>query len=420
MAAWRRGDKFERFIHTPGQATSAPPVASEPSSRRTRSIPRRIIVAVVLFALAAVVVLAGSHLGRLSLDKLRPKDRADTGSAVSNDGPDGQTAGETGSTHPEYVGYWRNVRAPYGIVYIMCDPGSAYGVAYDRLTTPIRFGQYPGYTWKWGAAELGTTLPMAHIPGDTVALAQNGRLTIALPHDPPLVFDRGGPEDEMQIEMIVTGGVSTLRLAVLAYAREHGGHYPPRAAVAQHTAFARRYVEAPERGLFWPLNGRMWGDVDAPENDVAMRQGSGVGDFTYTVGRDGFELIGHLGTSDRDVVATETMPAELWPQATTHDPAEAMRSALATIRRAVVGYARANEGKLPRLDDVVPGRVGRYLGSWPKNPYTGRPMIAAYEPGVGDFEYRLTWSDDGVQSFELTGTLDDGSTVVVAGPEVSP
>lgn len=80
------------------------------------------------------------------------------------------------------------------------------------------------------------------------------------------------------------------------------------------------------------------------------------------------------------------------------------------IQIAVVAYAVDNDDLFPAAEEVTPEELGRYVDSWPRNPYTGGPM--ARGTGPGEFTYTVT-SDR--NSYTLVGHGSDGRDVITVG-----
>jgi len=83
---------------------------------------------------------------------------------------------------------------------------------------------------------------------------------------------------------------------------------------------------------------------------------------------------------------------------------------LQVIQMAVVAYAVDNDDLFPAAEEVTREELGRYVDSWPQNPYTGGPM--AHGTGPGDFTYTVT-SDR--SSYTLVGHGSDGRDVITVG-----
>jgi hypothetical protein len=100
------------------------------------------------------------------------------------------------------------------------------------------------------------------------------------------------------------------------------------------------------------------------------------------------------------------------------DPAkdQAVQDGVQAIRAAVFlaagGPERAASDPFPPADRVTEAGIGSLIGTWPVNPYTGRPMA----PGSGPGDFRYTLSDNG-RSYSLEAFGVDGAVLVqVQGP----
>ena len=83
----------------------------------------------------------------------------------------------------------------------------------------------------------------------------------------------------------------------------------------------------------------------------------------------------------------------------------AVTAGVRSIRLGVEAYAAENQ-KYPA--SATRALVGQYVGSWPKNPWTGADMTSG--AGKGDFTYTL--NADG-SDYTLAAHLSDGTTQVI-------
>ena len=83
----------------------------------------------------------------------------------------------------------------------------------------------------------------------------------------------------------------------------------------------------------------------------------------------------------------------------------AVTAGVRSIRIGVEAYAAENQ-KYPA--SATRALVGQYVGTWPKNPWTGADMTSG--TGKGDFTY--TRNADG-SDYTLAAHLSDGTTQVV-------
>jgi hypothetical protein len=87
----------------------------------------------------------------------------------------------------------------------------------------------------------------------------------------------------------------------------------------------------------------------------------------------------------------------------------AVKEGIHSLQVGVQSWAVDHNDKYPPADALSPdGAVGRYIDSWPTNPFTDEPMKAG--EGQGDFTYKVT--DDRL-SFTLSGHLGDGTDFTV-------
>jgi len=87
-----------------------------------------------------------------------------------------------------------------------------------------------------------------------------------------------------------------------------------------------------------------------------------------------------------------------------------VKEGIHVIQIAVVAYAVDNGDLFPAAEEVTPEELGRYVDSWPRNPYTGGPM--AHGTGPGEFTYAVA-SDR--SSYTLVGHGRDGRDVITVG-----
>jgi hypothetical protein len=87
----------------------------------------------------------------------------------------------------------------------------------------------------------------------------------------------------------------------------------------------------------------------------------------------------------------------------------AVREGVHSIQVGLQSYAVDNGDAFPDPGLVSAAGMGRYVDTWPDNPYTGAPMQLGTSPG--DFTYTL--SADGM-SFELVGYGKYGTPVITA------
>jgi hypothetical protein len=102
----------------------------------------------------------------------------------------------------------------------------------------------------------------------------------------PVVMTRAssrGVEDENAVIF----GVHKIQVGLASWAVDHDAIFPDRALVAADTEFAARYVQP------WPVD---------PYTGQPMKQGSGPGDFAYTVNGSSFGLTGY-GASGQALVS---------------------------------------------------------------------------------------------------------------------
>lgn len=78
-----------------------------------------------------------------------------------------------------------------------------------------------------------------------------------------------------------------------------------------------------------------------------------------------------------------------------------------TIQTGIESYATEHGGRFPAPGEVNAVGLSRYISSWPRNPYTDRPM--ADGGGEGDFRYDVS-TDGG--AYRLIGYGRDGKTVI--------
>ena len=89
----------------------------------------------------------------------------------------------------------------------------------------------------------------------------------------------------------------------------------------------------------------------------------------------------------------------------------AVRDGVHAIQAAVFlaagGFDKTSADMFPAPGLVTQAELERYIGAWPDNPYTGKPM----QPGkvAGDYAYTL---GDGGKSYRLVGYGQDGKVLI--------
>ncbi len=143
----------------------------------------------------------------------------------------------------------------------------------------------------------------------------------------------------------------------------------------------------------WPAN---------PWTGKVMAAGKSRGTFTYTLGAGGtsYKLVMHLSKGSYKL--TGGMPRWFKSERDT-----AAKQNLLLLQRYVEAYAAAHAGGYPAAD-MTPEAFGAGY-AWPKNPWTGSPMVAG--TGLGDFSY--TPSDG---SYTLKVKLTTGWSDPPLGP----
>ena len=85
-----------------------------------------------------------------------------------------------------------------------------------------------------------------------------------------------------------------------------------------------------------------------------------------------------------------------------------VRSGVLAIYDGVEAWRLARDSDVyPPADEVTPARLGRYVEPWPRNPYTGGPMLPTGARG----DYTYVRAADGL-SCELSGFGADGTPVI--------
>jgi len=182
----------------------------------------------------------------------------------------------------------------------------------------------------------------------------------------------------------VKAGIRAIQAGLEASAADHNDAYPLPSAVTRSSL--QHYVGA------WP---------DNPYTGQPMTQGSGAGDFEYSVYDNGlsFDLTGY--------VANGTAIVRVRRVAVTRANAQAIAEGVHSIQVGVETYAIDHDGTYPDATLVAQNGLDAYVDNWPANPYTGLPMTLG--GNEGDFGYSV--STDGRQ-YQLIGYGDDGVIMV--------
>lgn len=89
-----------------------------------------------------------------------------------------------------------------------------------------------------------------------------------------------------------------------------------------------------------------------------------------------------------------------------------VKAGVAVIARGCSAYAGAT-GSGPGVSDVRPdGAVAQYVGSWPTNPFTGRPMSPGTQPGDYRFSTAIRMPGGEYRGY-VSGVLSNGETYSV-------
>ena len=90
------------------------------------------------------------------------------------------------------------------------------------------------------------------------------------------------------------------------------------------------------------------------------------------------------------------------------EPVAGVREGVRAIQDGVETWRTAHDSDVyPAEAEVAPGRLGQFVDPWPRNPFTGGPMLPTGARG----DYTYVRAADGL-SYELSGFGADGTPVI--------
>jgi hypothetical protein len=116
------------------------------------------------------------------------------------------------------------------------------------------------------------------LPAWAIVLIVLGALVLLVPFVAAMAIPMFAHQSDLSRESAVKEGVHSIQVGVQSWAIDHGDRFPDPATVSR-SGFAK-YVDP------WPVD---------PYSDQPMTQGTGPGEFSYTVAPDGtsFRLVGY-------------------------------------------------------------------------------------------------------------------------------
>ena len=106
------------------------------------------------------------------------------------------------------------------------------------------------------------------------------------------------------------------------------------------------------------------------------------------------------------VIAAIAIPAVSVQRDTAKE--SAVKEGVHSIQVGVQSWAVDHNDQWPDPSIVTEDGLGRYVDTWPRNPYTGDPM----HPGTGAGDYTYSLPPTGGRSFTLTGYGESGTPVI--------
>jgi len=173
--------------------------------------------------------------------------------------------------------------------------------------------------------------------------------------------------------------IRVIQAAIDRYAMDYNDTFPAAGQVS--AAWLAAYVD------LWPKN---------PWTNVAMIDGSGQGNYTYSRTQNGYTLTSHLkGGLNGDTV--DNYYADHYLGVRDHLKNVYCQAAVQVLKEYVEEWKAANSGALPTVDQLTKtGAIGSVHAWWPVDPWYGSPMTN--DDVKGDFQY--TPVEDG--SYALT------------------